>query len=201
MRGLSLALVALLGAGVSTAQHRRCTEPHYRWSAKIDTALVAGTPVATTVTAVLTTWPLPDLTARNRCAPRRDRELTVYEVTAWVRRVDKDKDDADWHIELTERPDSPPDSCLLAEIPAPGYGSVYALARASLDSLLGRRGVRWNTLVPRPRRIRVVGPAFFDAEHRRGATLEIGKRHGRCNASLRALWELHPVYAVTGGGP
>lgn len=201
MRGLSVALLALLGAGVGTAQRRRCTEPHYRWSMKVDTTLVAATPVASTVTAVLTTWPPPPLTARNRCAARRERELTVYGVTGWVRRVDKYKDDGDWHLELTERQDSPPDSCLVAEIPSSRYGPVYARARASLDSLLGPRAIRWNTLVARPHRIRVVGPAFFDGEHRRAATLDIGKRHGRCNSSIGALWEVHPVYAVTGAGP
>jgi hypothetical protein len=201
VRGLSVALLALLGAGVGSAQRRRCTEPHYRWSAKVDTTLAAATPVATTVTAVLTTWEPLDLSARDRCAARRERELTLYGVTGWVRRVDKYKDDGDWHIELTERQDSPPDSCILGEIPSPRYGPVYARARASLDALLGPRALRWNTLVRKPRRVRVVGLAFFDGEHRRGATLDIGKRHGRCNASLRALWELHPVYAVTEVAP
>jgi hypothetical protein len=201
MRGLSAALLALFGAGVADAQRRHCAEPRYRWSAKVDTALAAGAPVATLVTAVLATWPPPDLTPRDRCAARRERELTLRGVTGWVRRVDKYKDDADWHIELTERQDSPPDSCIVVEIPSPRYGSVYARARASLDSLLGPRAIGRNTLVARPRRVRIVGPAFFDGEHRRGATLDIGKPHGRCNSSIRALWEVHPVYAVEVGGP
>jgi len=183
------------------AQRRRCTEPHYRWSAKVDTALVAATLVATTVTAVLTTWEPPDLTARDRCGARRERELTVYAISGWVRRVDKSKDDGDWHIELTERRDSPPDSCILSEIPLSRYGPVYARARESLDSLLGRRAIRWNRLLAKPRRVRIVGPAFFDGEHRVRATFEIGKRHGHCNSSIRALWEVHPVYAVREAGP
>jgi hypothetical protein len=196
-----MALLALLGAGVDTAQRRRCTEPHYRWSAKVDTTLIAATPVASTVTAVLTSWAPRPVTARDRCAARGDRELTVYGVTGLVRRVDKYKDDGDWHIELTERQDSPPDSCILSEIPAARYGPVYARARASLDLLLGPRAIRRNTLIAKPRRVRVVGPAFFDGEHRRGATFDIGKRHGRCNSSIGALWEVHPVYAVTEAGP
>ena len=196
-----MALLALLGAGVGTAQRRHCAEPHYRWSEKVDSALVGATPVASTVTAVLTTWEPPDVTARDRCAARRDRELRVFGVTGWVRRVDKYKDDGDWHVELTERPDSPPDSCVLTEIPSPRYGPVYARARASLDSLVGPRAIRWNTLVKKPRRVRVVGLAFFDGEHRRGVTLDIGTRHGRCNSSIRALWEVHPVYAVTEAAP
>jgi hypothetical protein len=43
----------------------------------------------------------------------------------------------------------------------------------------------------------VIGPAFFDAEHR-GAKGS-GKPpsgHGHCNASDSALWEIHPVYVV-----
>src|SRR5260370_41835494 len=123
MRGLSAALLALFGAGVADAQRRHCAEPRYRWSAKVDTALAAGAPVATLVTAVLATWPPPDLTPRDRCAARRERELTLRGVTGWVRRVDKYKDDGDWHIELTERQDSPPDSCIVVEIPSPPFGA------------------------------------------------------------------------------
>ena len=42
------------------------------------------------------------------------------------------------------------------------------------------------------------GAAFFDGYHQLpwpgGSPRPI--LHGRCNASLRALWELHPVYKV-----
>jgi len=183
------------------AAAQRCAEPHYRWTEKVDTLLARPDPVPTTITAILTGWAPPDLTARDRCADRSGRERTVYGVAGWVRRVDKRKDDGDWHVELTERPDSPPDSCIVVEIPSPRYGAVYAQARASLDSLLGKRAVGKNTLVARPRRVRVFGPAFLDGEHRRGAKMRIRDPHGRCNSSIRALWEIHPVYRVAGSEP
>ena len=47
------------------------------------------------------------------------------------------------------------------------------------------------------------GAAFFDGYHQKrtngGAR---ASQHGRCNSSVRALWELHPVYKVdTPPGP
>jgi hypothetical protein len=193
--------VGVLCATAAPAAAQRCAEPHYRWTEKVDTLLARPDPVPTTITAILTGWAPPDLTARDDCADRGGRERTVYAVAGWVRRVDKRKDDGDWHIELTERADSPPDSCIVVEIPSPRYGTVYAQARSSLDSLLGKRAIRKNTLVARPRRIQVSGPAFFDGQHRRGATMRIRDPHGRCNSSIRALWEIHPVYRVTGSEP
>lgn len=179
------------------ARPQACREPHYRWTQKVDTAVAAG-PESTAVMAMLTTWAPPDLGPRDRCAPRVERELRTYTLVGWVRRVDKFKDDGDWHVELTDGADSPPDSCIVAEIPASRYGRRYARARAALDSLmLGRRIRRGGVLVP-PVRARVTGAPFFDGQHRRG-----GRRsdrndgaHGRCNSSVKALWEIHPVYTV-----
>jgi hypothetical protein len=50
-----------------------------------------------------------------------------------------------------------------------------------------------------PLPVSITGAAFYDGQHRRISN----KRdvpdggHGRCNTSLRALWELHPVYDVS----
>ena len=128
-----------------------------------------------------------------------EREREVYGISAWVRRVDKHKDDGDWHIELTERSDSPSDSCIVVEIPAPQYSLRYARARAALDSLIGDGRIRRGGVIARPFRARVSGAAFFDGQHRRGGRRsdKIDGEHGRCNASVRALWEIHPVYRVT----
>ena len=147
---------------------------------------------------MLADWASPNLGARDRCAQRSERELVTYSVTAWVRRVDKFKDDGDWHIELTERVDSPADSCIVVEIPAPQYSPRYARARAALDSVIGNRKVRRGGVLARPARARITGAAFFDGQHRRGGrhSDRIDGAHGRCNSSVRALWELHPVYGV-----
>jgi hypothetical protein len=103
--------------------------------------------------------------------------------------------DGDWHIELTAGRDSPVDSCIVVEIPPADLSGNYAVARQDLQTLAS-----WgsNGDVSPSVRLRMIGAAFFDGEHRGGP----GRRdrtdgaHGRCNASARALWELHPVYWV-----
>ncbi len=192
----TLALAILPPGGPGAAP--QCREPHYRWSQKTDTSLAALSPHPTSVTAILAGWAAPNIASRDRCAPRADRELRVFALTGWVRRVEKVKDDGDWHIELTEGAASPVDSCVVVEIPAPKYGSRYALARAALDSLLGGRKIRKGGALEQPALVRVAGAAFFDGQHRRGGRRsdETDGGHGRCNSSVRALWEIHPVYRV-----
>ena len=197
---VALGLAGLLaGAPGAPVGAQACREPRYRWTQKTDTALADLAPQATSVSAILATWAPPDLGPRDRCAPRSQRELGVYGVTAWVRRVDKFKDDGDWHVELTERADSPADSCIVVEIPARKYSARYAGARAALDSLIGDRKIRRGGVLARPVRALISGAAFFDGQHRRGGRRsdKIDGEHGRCNSSVRALWEIHPVYHVT----
>lgn len=147
---------------------------------------------------MLATWAPPLLASRDDCAPRAERELRTYALLAWVRRVDKYKDDEDWHVELTDRADTPPDSCIVAEIPHPRYSGRYALARSALDSLIAGRRLGKGGILRRPVQARVMGLAFFDGQHRRGGrrSERIDGGHGRCNASVRALWEIHPVYRI-----
>jgi len=41
------------------------------------------------------------------------------------------------------------------------------------------------------------GAAFFDGYHQKQtSTGKHASQHGRCNSSIHALWELHPVYDV-----
>src|SRR5256886_5472981 len=107
---------------------------------------------------------------------------------------------SDLHIELTDRRDAPRDSCIVAEIPPPEFGDVYRQARADLAVVLrGRKRSKSGTLA-RPVEVQIVGAAFFDGNHRsrRRRRDTIDAPHGRCNASVSALWEIHPVYRVTG---
>jgi len=192
----TLALVSLLPALPGAAP--RCREPHYRWTQKTDTSLAALRPRPTSVAAILAGWAAPNIASRDRCAPRADRELQVFALTGWVRRVEKVKDDGDWHIELTEGAASPVDSCVVVEIPASRYSPRYALAREAFDSLLGGRKIRKGGALDQPVLVRVAGAAFFDGQHRRGGRRsdETDGGHGRCNSSVRALWEIHPVYRM-----
>ena len=53
--------------------------------------------------------------------------------------------------------------------------------------------------VREPLAVRIRGAPFFDGQHRRTTRKRdvTDGGHGRCNSSLRALWEIHPVYAVS----
>jgi hypothetical protein len=126
----------------------------------------------------------------------------VFVLVGWVRRLKLQEADGDWHVELTAARASPVDSCIIVEIPAERYGAIYGRARAALASLvdttqLGPRG----DLRP-PVRVQFTGAAFFDGVHQRVAPSgsPAASQHGRCNSSLRALWELHPVYEVAAPG-
>jgi hypothetical protein len=190
-----LAAALLIAATQVSAQ--TCTEPHYRWTEKTDESLASITPVRTTIGAMLRTWGLLPFTsqAQFKCADRAGRELRVYSLFGWVRRVKTGETDGDWHVELTARQNSPIDSCIVVEIPPPDLSAKYQDARADLGVLLS-----WDSQgdVTPAVRLKFIGAAFFDGEHRGGATRrdQTDGAHGRCNSSARALWELHPVYWV-----
>jgi hypothetical protein len=194
----TIAAAAGLLASRSTATIQECNPPHYRWTVKTDTALARRPATAATVTEILTHWTTPPLGPRDRCAARTGRELNVYTVHGWIRRIQRSKDDGDWHIELTTGPTTPPESCIVAEIPLGTLGALYARARTQLDSLVAGRKLDKDGDLRAPLAVWITGAAFFDAQHRRTTRKHdvTDGGHGRCNTSLRALWELHPVYDV-----
>ncbi len=200
IRSLRSVLVSIIGlalAAAAAAEGQTCSDPHYRWTEKTDESLASLTPVRASITTMLTSWGLLSFTgqARYKCADRAGRELKVYSVTGLVRRVRTGESDGDWHIELTTRQASPTDSCIVVEIPPVAFSGKFNVARQDLQSL-----VTWdsNGDVTPPVRLRFIGAAFFDGEHRGGATHrdQTDGSHGRCNSSARALWEIHPVYWV-----
>jgi hypothetical protein len=194
LRLIVICALFLLAPGSASSQ---CTEPHYRWSEKTDDSLASTIPVRTSIADMLNRWAVPGFTseAKYKCADRAGRELRVYSLLGWVRRVKTGESDGDWHLELTARQDSPVDSCIVVEIPPPDLSGNYAVARQDLQAM-----ANWgsNGDVSPPVRLRIIGAAFFDGEHRGGPTRRdrTDGAHGRCNASARALWELHPVYWV-----
>lgn len=194
------ALLAAVALGAPAARAQTCSDPHYRWTEKTDESLASLTPVRTYVGSMLRSWTLLPFTGGNdyRCADRAGRERRVYSVVGWVRRVKKHEADGDWHIELTSRRAAPVDSCIVLEIPPPEYSALYGVAREDLDRFLAASAMGSTGDVTPPVRVRFVGAAFFDGEHRGGPTRrdQTDGSHGRCNASARALWEIHPVYWV-----
>ena len=171
-----------------------CTEPFYRWSEKIDESLASVTPRRASVATMLSRWAPLALMRHDECAARAGRELRTYSVIGWVRRVKKQETDGDWHIELTRQANSSPTACIVAEIPPTSPNGNFGQARTDLDALLASAQVAGDGEVTPPIRVRLVGAAFYDGFHHTAAGGASG--HGGCNASGRALWELHPVYFV-----
>jgi len=194
MLGVSwLLLVPAAGAG------QACAEPHYRWSEKVDTTLQTRPATPANIAEILTSWTPLSLTSKDKCAPRAGREDSVFAVVGWVRRLKLHEADGDWHIELTEAQATPVLSCIIVEIPAERYGAVYARARAALAAFVDTTQLGPNGDLHPPLRLQFTGTAFFDGYHQQQTAADASphaSQHGRCNSSLRALWELHPVYAV-----
>jgi hypothetical protein len=197
----SLRVTILVACAVSPAVAQTHTHPacggeyHYRWAQKVDTLLETATPEPVTVTQILTSWAPPAITKADWCKARTEREQHVYVLTGWVRFVKDEVDDADWHVELTANRTSPRTSCIVVEIPSDDYGSQFAAARDEFLQIVGLPDVtqKGDSLKPAVQ-VKVTGAALYDGWHR-GASAPDGK-HGHCNKSLRALWEIHPIYRV-----
>ena len=170
-------------------------EHHFRWAAKTSLGQGSLTPQEVTIPDVLQWPPLglqPNLA--SWCAPRQGHELRAYAVTGWVRRVRKQEADGDWHIEMTGTAQAAPTSCVVVEIPDPSYDPRFGTARDTLEALLKNSAISTAGDVTPPVRIGFAGAAFYDGWH-----FDHGraKAHGRCNSSLSALWEIHPVFSVS----
>ena len=124
-------------------------------------------------------------------------------VTGWVRRMRLHESDGDWHIELTEAATTPVTSCIIAEIPAEAYGVIYGRARGALAALVDTTQLSPSGDVDPPVRVQLTGAAFYDGYHQKqsaGGGASHPVQHGRCNSSLRALWEVHPAYRAAAPG-
>jgi hypothetical protein len=199
MRGVGRCRLAVLGVAMPfVVKAQRCDAPHYRWAQKIDTTLRSMPPRDVTIGTMLNDWPLPSVgnDDYDRCHPRVAAERVVYRVAGWLRRIERKKDDGDWHLELTERRHDNGRDCIVAEIPLPAFHSTFGTARAALDSLLRSTRVDRDGDLAKPIRVVVTGAAFFDGQHLGKKRHPAASEHGRCNSSARALWEIHPVYTV-----
>lgn len=196
-----LAAATLFATTLSANGAPPCTDTHYRWTQKTDASLVDKPARDVDVTDMLTKWTRRTITKADKCASRYGREKGVYRVTGWVRRIKLREADEDWHIELTENEDDMPVSaaCVIVEIPAPAFGDVFAQARSQLAGFIDTLALKSNGDLEAPVQLRFTGPAFFDGYHQ-GASATGGaphaSGHGRCSSSVRALWEIHPVYKV-----
>ena len=95
-------VVSAIAAPIAAQTH---CDVHYRWQEKIDATHLSDASTITTVAQMLN-WSSPAFTAAETywCQLRNPREQTVYQLTAWARRLKVQNGatgDGDWHIELT----------------------------------------------------------------------------------------------------
>jgi hypothetical protein len=197
----SIACVSVVAVvGLPTASEAQaCADPHYRWREKIDLSLANQRPTQANVVDILNSWAPRTITSKDKCAPRTSRETQTFAVVGWVRRVKTLEADADWHIEITAEEADPVTSCMIVEIPAMQYGAVYLQARNDMKRLLAATKIDPQGDLSPPIQVQFTGAALFDGFHQALSSLAGGARasgHGRCNSSVRALWEIHPVYRV-----
>jgi hypothetical protein len=197
--GSAAALFLFTAAPLRAQTH---CDVHYRWQEKIDATHLAGTPTTSSVSQIFR-WASPSFTAAETywCQPRNTREQTVYQLTAWTRRLklqNSPTGDHDWHIELTGSKNSNVKTCIVIEIPPGNLNPAYSKAGQDFLAIITNAGSTINSngdVVPAVR-LKVTGLAFFDGEHR-GTGSNPPHQHGRCNSKTGALWEIHPVYAIS----
>jgi hypothetical protein len=168
-------------------------EHHYRWAAKATTSGLTGTATTTSVNDILSWSGLPfhGPTLGSWCQARASREKRVHSVRGWVRRIRKEGD-GDVHIEITQTKTASVKNCIVVEIPPEALSPKFASARADLATLLGMNAITDKDF-PTPTKLKFKGLAFWDGWHVSGS---LPSNHGRCNSTLGAGWELHPVFKV-----
>ena len=197
MSRLTPLLLAVAVLPLAQARAQTCTEPHYRWSEKIDASMATKTRIAVDVSEILA-WTPRTITGKDKCAARIGHEKKVYTVTGYVRRIKTHETDGDWHVEITEDEATPvPANCIVVEIPAGSNDAMYGAARDSLTKLVDMSHLSSAGDLDTPVPVTFTGAAFFDGYHQHKTPTPHASSHGRCNSSLHALWEIHPVYAVT----
>jgi hypothetical protein len=166
---------------------------HYRWREKTSTAGFSQQPTSASAHAVLQWAPLPfgGHTISSWCKDRSGRELRPFSVLGWVRRT-RNETDGDVHIEITMAAGDPVGDCVVVEIPPANLSQRIARARNDLASLLSVGSITDKDF-DTPVRLRFTGLAFWDGWH---ATSSLPSGHGRCNSTMGAAWELHPVFKV-----
>jgi len=169
--------------------------PHYRWRQKTTTSGFTPQPTSASVNAVLQWAPLGfgGHAISTWCKARGGRELKPFSVLGFVRRTRNEVGDGDIHIEITKTATDAVEDCVVVEIPPANLSPQFASARTDLASLLSVNSIT-NKDFDTPTRVRFTGLAFWDGWH---ATSGLPSGHGRCNSSVGAAWELHPVFKVT----
>lgn len=133
------------------------------------------------------------------------KEGDLVTTTGWLYLVATEKDDCDYHIQISPAPRTttdPPqetDDCLIVEAPRPDFLSGDDLSagvskeRDFIKSklLLGKEPSNSGSVMQHAVCVKVTGQLFYDDAH------ETGQLRGKKHMSSQTLWELHPITALT----
>jgi len=192
--GAEMTMAAPSAAASASAFPLCGPERHYRWSAKITTSGFSQTPTKPSVNTALNWASLPfsGHSLLSWCEARSGRETKPFSVLGWVRRT-RTESDGDVHVEITQNANDAVTDCFVVEIPAANLSTRFNKARNDLAALLSVSQLSDKEFAV-PTRVRFTGLAFWDGWH---ATSTLPTNHGRCNSTMGAAWELHPVFKVS----
>ena len=140
------------------------------------------------------------------------KEGDLVRTTGWVYVVATEKNDCDYHIQisnqprtLTTNPPTPSDNCMIVEAPRPDFISDSALASAvsSARDYIKTKLTRGNepsstthgSVMIHAVCANVTGQLFNDDAHlKKDGTSEL---RGKGGMSSKTLWELHPIVNFT----
>ena len=209
------AVICMLTSAVAIAQ--TCNGPgKARWTIK--TSLPQGADASgsgkTFDLAKLLAFPAApgvapdDKRFQNVRIPAFNNDLQVKEgdlvtTTGWLYLVATEKDDCDYHIQISLEPrttsDKPQanDDCIIVEAPRPDFVSESELSskvsaeRDLIKSklLAGKEPSNTGSVMQHPVCVTVTGQLFYDDAH------ETGQLRGKKGMSSHTLWELHPITA------
>lgn len=155
---------------------------------------------------------LPDVKENDaRYAKKRILDQPIHEdkiitITGWLYLVAFEKDDCDFHIQISLQPrtttDKPTagDNCMIVELPSGEYAAnqqlgtkFETLRQWVIDKLLaGKPPKIGNSYVMRhPVFVSVTGSLFYDDAHTYKPDHTTGR--GKRGMASKTLWELHPI--------
>src|SRR5208337_966116 len=166
---------------------------------------------------------LPRLEDGKKDDPRYDdkritdqpvKEDTMLTISGWLYLVAFEKDDCDFHIQISPKPltsaSTPADvkgaDSMIVEVPSGEYattisGQVEGVRQWVIDKLLHGKAPTIGSVhvMQSPVYVRVTGALFYDDAHEYMANGGTGR--GKKGLASKTLWELHPVTAMAFATP
>lgn len=160
-----------------------------------------ATPITVKVKDVLE-WRNPDKIylrqRRTSNSPIAAREEQVFSLTGYVQIIKFEDNDCDFHLEISQTPDSEGDR-VIVEVPNDAenlvvWNEVVAFCKDRHKGKYLKPGKAFSfRSAPK---IHVVGYAFYDARHWTKDQPKRGSNHG--SRAVGTCWEIHPCFSFSG---